>query len=183
MMHSTTWADRIRSGWTQVWVIALWLLLWQGAHWLVGQSLLLPSPTAVLVRLGQLAGTGAFWQTLWFSLRRILTGFLLGVGAGTLLAVGTAFWEPFHAFVRLPMGVVKATPVASFVILALVWIRGQNLSIFISFLMVLPLVWQNVHEGLRQTDRDLLEMAQVFRLSRWEVARVKIGRASCRERV
>lgn len=59
------------------------------------------------------------------------------------------------------MNAIKSTPVASFVILALVWIKGENLSTFIALLMVLPVIWQGVHTGLQSADPDLLEMAQV----------------------
>ena len=62
--------------------------------------------------------------------------------------------------------VVRATPVASFIILALVWIKRDNISTFISFLMVLPILWSNVTEGIAQCDSDLLEMARAFHFSK-----------------
>ena len=61
--------------------------------------------------------------------------------------------------------VVKSTPVASFIILCLIWIPSKNLSVFISFLMVLPVIYTNILEGIRQTDRKILEMAKVFRVN------------------
>ena len=62
------------------------------------------------------------------------------------------------------MQLVKATPVASFIILALVWVSGSSLSVLISFLMVLPVLYGAVRTGIGSADRGLLEMAQVFRL-------------------
>ena len=62
------------------------------------------------------------------------------------------------------MQLVKATPVASFIILALVWVNGSSLSVLISFLMVLPVLYSAVRTGIGSADRQLLEMAQVFRL-------------------
>jgi NitT/TauT family transport system permease protein len=56
-------------------------------------------------------------------------------------------------------------PVASFIILALLWVRGGNLSICISFLMVLPIIYNNMLAGFTRVDKSLLEMAAVFRLS------------------
>ena len=58
----------------------------------------------------------------------------------------------------------KATPVASFIILALVWVSGRSLSILISFLMVLPVLYSAVRTGIESADVQLLEMAQVFHL-------------------
>ena len=59
---------------------------------------------------------------------------------------------------------VKAVPVASFIILAQVWLNSRSLSLFISALMVFPPVYLNVLEGICRTDRRLLEMARVFRV-------------------
>lgn len=60
--------------------------------------------------------------------------------------------------------IVRATPVASFTILALVWINNDWLPVFISFLMVVPIVWSNLESGIKQIDVQLLEMAKVYRL-------------------
>ena len=38
------------------------------------------------------------------------------------------------------MVLARSVPVASFVILALIWIGSDNLSVFISFLVVVPMI-------------------------------------------
>ena len=151
-------------------VCAVWLAVWQTAHLLVyarmGSSLLLPSPLETLQRLGQLLGEPDFYSIVGHTVLRIFSGFLLGTAVGCLLGGLTAFSPLLHRFFALPMNAIKSTPVASFVILALVWIKGENLSTFIALLMVLPVIWQGVHTGLQSADPDLLEMAQVYRFSR-----------------
>lgn len=146
-------------------VFLFWLVLWQAAYRFVGHDLLLASPWPVCRRIAELCGTKAFWQTVFGSLGRILLGFLCAVLAGSLIALLTARFQALYWFFSLPMGIIKATPVASFVILALVWISGRYLSVFVSFLMVLPLIWRNVHDGLHSADPGLLEMARVYRLT------------------
>ena len=146
--------------------VAVWLLLWQLASMAVGLPLLLPSPLAVLLRLGQLCTGADFWLTVASSLLRILLGFLLGVLFGTALAGLCWRFRLIDALARPLLGVLKSTPVASFIILALVWVRTTWLATVISFIMVLPLIYANVREGIDSADRQLLEMAQVFRLSR-----------------
>lgn len=150
----------------KLWVPVLWLLLWQAAATAVGEELLLPAPLPVLSRMVRMPFRWEFWASCGHSLGRILLGFLLGTAAGCALAAACAVLSPARSFLSPAMAAVKATPVASFVILALVWIRGANLSVFISFLMVLPLVWQNVSQGIQAADPALLEMAAVYRLSR-----------------
>lgn len=146
--------------------VAIWLLLWQLASMAVGLPLLLPSPLAVLLQLGQLCTGADFWLTVASSLLRILLGFLLGVLFGTALAGLCWRFRLVDALARPLLGVLKSTPVASFIILALVWVKTTWLATVISFIMVLPLIYANVREGIDSADRQLLEMAQVFRLSR-----------------
>lgn len=146
--------------------VAVWLLLWQLASMAVGLPLLLPSPLAVLLRLGQLCTGADFWLTVASSLLRILLGFLLGVLFGTALAGLCWRFRLIDVLARPLLGVLKSTPVASFIILALVWVKTTWLATVISFIMVLPLIYANVREGIDSANRQLLEMAQVFRLSR-----------------
>lgn len=146
--------------------VAVWLLLWQLASMAVGLPLLLPSPLAVLLQLGQLCTGADFWLTVASSLLRILLGFLLGVLFGTALAGLCWRFRLIDVLARPLLGVLKSTPVASFIILALVWVKTTWLATVISFIMVLPLIYTNVREGIDSADRQLLEMARVFRLSR-----------------
>ena len=96
---------------------------------------------------------------------RILGGFLLSCLAAALLAALAARYGRVRELLAPPVAAVKATPVASFIILALVWLDSRRLPLFIAFLMVFPTVYLNLLEGIRQTDRKLLEMARVFRVS------------------
>ena len=143
---------------------AFWLAVWQCAAMAVGQEVFLVSPVQALRTLLQLLPQAEFWQRVGFSSGRILLGFGLGVLSSAVLAVAAEKWEWVDALLAPVMQLVKATPVASFIILALVWVRGASLSVLISFLMVLPVLYGAVRTGIRSADPQLLEMAKVFRL-------------------
>lgn len=144
---------------------AFWILIWQIASIWLKQEILLASPVSVIKRLGELVFTADFWLSAGFSFVRIVLGFLLGLAAGILLAVISCAFAAAAVLFDPLITVIKSTPVASFIILCLIWIPSRNLSVFISFLMVLPVVYTNILEGIRQTDRQLLEMADVFSVS------------------
>ena len=147
-------------------VLAIWILVWAAISYGVGQELLVPSPFKVFVRIVQLIQTGAFWQTTAVTVARITIGFAVGAAAGVLFAVLTSISPVVHIFFKPILSIVKATPVVSFIVLALVWIKGGQIPSFISFLMVFPIVWGNVMKGIGQTDRQLLEMAKVYHVSK-----------------
>ena len=143
---------------------AFWLAVWQCAAMAVGQEVCLVSPVQALRTLLQLLPQAEFWQRVAFSAGHILLGFVLGGVCSVLLAVAAERWLWVDAMLAPVMQLVKATPVASFIILALVWVRGASLSVLISFLMVLPVLYGAVRTGLESADPQLLEMARVFRL-------------------
>lgn len=141
-----------------------WLGVWQAAAAAIGQEVFLVSPVQAIGTLVELLPQAEFWQRIGFSAGRILLGFGLGVLSSAVLAVAAEKWEWVDALLAPVMQLVKATPVASFIILALVWVSGSSLSILISFFMVLPVLYGAVRTGIESADGQLLEMARVFRL-------------------
>ena len=152
-------------------VLGFWLLVWGLAAAAVGQELLLPSPLQTGRKLLELGSTTEFWLTVGKSVARVLTGILAAVLGGILLALLTHRSPICMGLLSPLMTLVKSTPVASFIILALVWLGRGAVPVFIAALMVLPVVWANVSAGLAGIDPQLLELAHVFHLPRLRVLR------------
>jgi len=141
------------------------LLLWQLAAMLVDQSILLVSPIEVIVRMASIWREENFWSTVWYSFYHIAGGFLIALVLGILLA---ALSGRFHVIENLLwpfMVTVKTVPVASFVVICLIWLSAQKLSVFISFLIVLPVVYGNVLQGIKSEDSGMRELGRVFRMT------------------
>ena len=160
-----------RQGRIRLWAVVFWLAVWQIASIAIGQDLFLVSPVRVVIRLGQLAAEGFFWASIASSLLRICGGFLLAMALGVLLGSLAARSSRVRELLEPLMLAVKSVPVASFIILALLLFSSKYLAILIAFLMVLPVIYANVSAGIRETDRDLLEMARVFQLPPWRKVR------------
>lgn len=156
-----------------------WLGAWQlGAmavdHSLQGRGneLLLPYPLTVAASLACLAVTQEFWLTALASLARISAGMVLGTALGLVLAALTCASSLADTLLSPAIRVVRATPVASFIILVLLWVYRSWVPVVISALMVLPVVWANMVRGIREVDPQLLEMADAYRFSRGKTLRL-----------
>ena len=152
-------------------VLLFWLLVWALAARAVGKELLLPSPLRVGQTLFALARGKDFWLTILQSILRVLTGLVAASVLGVILALLTHRSPLLNALLSPVMALLKSTPVASFIILALVWLGRSVVPAVIAGLMVLPVVWANVRAGLSGVDRQLLELAAVYRLPRLRVLR------------
>ncbi len=156
---------------------AFWLGVWQICALLVdrhvggkGNELLLPYPASVWNALTAMAGTGAFWSTILASLGRISVGLFCGVLAGGLLAVLTRVSPWADRLLSPAIRVVRAAPVASFILLVLLWTGRNTVPAVISALMVLPVVWDNLSRGIQAIDPKLLELSRCYRFSRRKTA-------------
>ncbi|MCL6588947.1 MAG: ABC transporter permease subunit [Firmicutes bacterium] len=143
------------------------LLIWQAAAVLINLPLILPSPWATLLQIKNLVMTHNFWAHLGATLRRGVTGFglslLLGLGLGLLAGKS----ELVQAFLRPFVILIRSAPVVSIIILALIWFKRETVPIFVVLLMVFPIIFQNVVEGVRRVDPELLEMVHLYQVRPW----------------
>lgn len=145
--------------------LVFWIAVWQLAAIAVGREVILPAPFAVCKRFFELAATAPFWRATLFSLLRIMGGYAAGVIVGALLGAAMYFAKPMRVLFSPFLTVVKSTPVASFILIAYFIITDTAIPIFITFLMVLPMIAASVLTALSSTDPMLLEMAKVYRFS------------------
>ncbi len=142
----------------------IWLGVWSAVYLFVGEDVLIASPWSVAIRLFELLGEKEFYIKIFNSIYAVLKGYFLAIVSGCLLAVITAESEFLFSLFKPVMNVVRATPVASFIILALVWMSKKSVPVFTSFLMVFPIVWANITTGIKSTDKKLLEMAKAYKV-------------------
>jgi NitT/TauT family transport system permease protein len=147
--------------------VAFWLAVWQGASLAVGQKILLVGPWEVAVRLAELVPAADFWVTVGRTFGRITLGFVLAAIVGVLLATASAASKWVEAVIGPAVTAIRSTPVVSFIILVLIWADSARLATIVSFLMTLPIIHATVYEGIFHRDAGLLEVAAVFRVSRW----------------
>ena len=132
------WRDLLKNFIRALLPPAFWLGVWQPASLWVGKELLLPGPLAVAERLVTLAGTGEFWRTALVSLGRIFGGFFAGALLGSALAVLTSASPWAECLLAPAVKLARAVPVASFLVLVLLWAPGGWVPGIISGLMLLP---------------------------------------------
>ena len=140
------------------------LCLWQLAAMTIDSKILLVSPVEVAVRLTTIWQTEGFWTSIWFSFYHISGGFFLALFLGIVLAALAGRFRRIETLLWPFLVTIKTVPVASFVVICLIWLSAEKLSVFISFLIVLPVVYGNVLEGIKSEDKLMLEVGTVFRM-------------------
>lgn len=138
------------------------LAVWQAAAMLLNKPLLFASPAEVISRLFTIYKEPAFFKSIFLSVINIVSGFALGFVLALILGALSGKRPFFEVMLRPYVTAIKTVPIASFIILALLWLSPEKLSVCISFLIVFPVFYQNTLQGIRSVDAKLIQMAQVF---------------------
>ena len=149
----------------RIFVILFWIALWQLAGMVIRNDIIFAGPADVVRSLSLLLPSAEFWISIIHSFGKITLGFAAAFIAGILLGSLAFRFHLLRELLEPLMLLAKSIPVASFVILALIWIGSSGLSVFISFLVVFPILYVNTIAGLESTDPRLKEMALVFHVS------------------
>lgn len=161
--------SKLKKALTFLAVTLIWAALWQtlsAAAKRTGLGLLLPSPSETANAFAVLLTQKSFYMSCTKTLLRVVIGWFSGLLVGTILGTVTSFSRPLRAFFSPMLHIVKATPVASFIIAALVLMPSQSVPSYTGFLISLPVVWANIGEGIASPDKKLLEAAYFFKMSK-----------------
>jgi NitT/TauT family transport system permease protein len=151
--------------------VVFWIAVWHFGASAINKKLILkiPLPLETFKEFVSLSGTAPFWRTVGASVFHILLGFIIGAFLGVLFGLLSEKYFVFRVFTSPVHHLVKTVPVAALIILAWLWIPSSVLPSFISFLMVLPIVWSHTASGVRAIDEKLVEMARVYSLSERDI--------------
>lgn len=148
-------------------IIAGWILLWQFLSMFVNNSILLAGPVDTLTAIFRNVIEISFWKTVCCSLFRIAAGFFAGIIMGFVLAGISHKFSWVDDILSPVITLMKTMPIASFVVLFLIWWHSDVLAGVISFFVVFPMIYVNTLEGIRSVDSKLIEMAEIFEICKW----------------
>ena len=142
-----------------------WLIVYEVIALMIGNSYFFPRLSLVLEALFSILATKTFFKVCAMTLLRVITALLLGTLIGIALGLISARFSIIYSILNPFMSAVKATPVASLIIVLWIMLSGDALSIIIALFMVMPIIWQSTYNSFDTVDKGLLEVADVFELS------------------
>lgn len=148
-------------------IVIFWLFVWHVAASLVDNNILAVTPLDTLKTVGRIINSGELLSVLTGSMGRIMLGLLCAVLTGVILSIFSYRISFFESLFKPLVLAMKSIPVVSIVVLLLIWQGSEKLSVWISFLISFPIIYTNILEGMKGTDKKILEMADIFEVSLW----------------
>lgn len=147
-------------------LILLWHVLSLGR-----KTLFFPSPAEVLQALVQILSSEAFFTSVFNTLKAVLLSFMAAFIPALALGISGKFVPFLHHIMEEISGVIRSVPTVAIILMALLLLPVSVTPVVICFFVVFPVLYTNIAEGLVATDPLLLEMAQIYRISRKKVIR------------
>lgn len=146
--------------------VLFWLLVWFLLSLFIDEEIFLPTPFATIQSLFKLLLDAQFWYSILSSISRILIGLILSFFLSLFLGILSSFYSLLETLLSPLVKAIRSIPVASIIILILLWVKSKNLSIVISFLVVFPLLYSTTLSAMKETPKALLEMADCYNVQK-----------------
>ncbi|MEY8000642.1 ABC transporter permease [Clostridium sp. Mt-5] len=150
----------------KLFILIFWLSIWEFCSIFINNSLLLPSPFEVIKTLFVLMKEAYFWKSVFSSIIRVISGILISVIVGIVLGVAAGLNKFIEEILDPLIITMKATPVMSIIIIALIWFTSSYVVIFTAVLICFPIVYTNVIQGIKSVDEKLIQMANVYKVKK-----------------
>lgn len=143
-----------------------WIIIWEIIALLINKSIYLPTPIKTFEALIYHMQTIVFWKTIGATIIRVTVGFIIACVLGSLLGIICGINNFIYEIINPIIVAIKSTPVISFILIAIIWLKSRNVPIFICFLMCFPIIWTSAVEGISHVDKRLIDMSYVYKVQK-----------------
>jgi ABC-type nitrate/sulfonate/bicarbonate transport system permease component len=159
--------------------IVVLLLVWQAVPHLIamspGSKLFFTTPSRIAATLWQMFASGEIWVPLRVSAAAFAVGLAMAIAVGLPLGVLLGRSRTLNAMLDPFVTAFNATPRLVFLPLLLLWFGlGMWSKVMIVFIGALFPILINTYEGVRNSDKILINVVRSFGAKEWDIARLVV---------
>lgn len=138
------------------------IAIWWIASVIVGAKIILPDPLSAFKAFCKLLISKEFLFNVLFTISRALISFVIITLSGLLAGIFVSKNKIAEQAINPLITVLKATPVMSVILIALLWFKTGTVPVFSAFLMAFPVMLVQVVNGCKSIDPKLEQMCVVY---------------------
>lgn len=142
--------------------IILFCVLWQMASMHLANDAILPSITKVMSRLYDFACDSDFYIAIGVTLLRVIFSFSIAFISGSLLGIISSLYKPLEEYLYVLLGFIQTVPQIIYILILLVWFKGEVAIFWIIFLMVFPIFYNSAFTGMKNIDSSLQDVITLY---------------------
>lgn len=140
------------------------LALWETAAHILKQPIIIPSLEDIAESLFLLLQDRNSYYFIGSSAGRVMLTLLLDSCIAFLFGIIAGLSKKCEAFFSTAENILKSVPTMTVLLLALIWFKSEITPIFVSSLIVLPILYGNIKDGVKNIDKNLIIMSEDFKV-------------------
>lgn len=145
--------------------ILILFTLWHIFYKLENHEVIIPSITSTIHEVINIITADNFINIIAATTIRAILGFILSLLIGCILGFIAGFKESLEFFMKPYLMIIKSTPIVAIMLIALIWIKSDGVPILVSFLLCYPIIYESVINGIKNTDKSIIEFGKVHKIS------------------
>ena len=137
------------------------LIVWMVASLIINENVILPSIGDTFKKLGSILINGYTYKVLGLTALRLLICLASSFAIALLLASLSTIFPRFSYYIRPIITLLRTIPVVAIIIVLLVFIGNQRASIFITSLVILPIMYEGILSGMENINSDVLDEIKI----------------------
>ncbi len=142
-----------------------WIVIiagWQIASLFVGNSLLLPSFTEVLMRMIALMFQTKLYSNLYITLTRVVIGCAWALLFALITGISSGLKKNIREWLTPLVTLSKTIPNITYMFMVLVWLGSEGSVTVIVFLILFPVLYSQILSGMMSINPDLMDVSRMY---------------------
>lgn len=145
--------------------IIIFILLWYFVSIKINSEIIFPNISKIIQKLIEIVLDKSFYQDLFSSMLRVLIAFILSFLFALILGILSGIFLSVKYILMPIINFIRTIPTIPLILVAVIWFDNNTVPIFVSMLVIFPIIYDAVSNGITNVDKKLIEMSLSYNVS------------------
>lgn len=147
----------------------LFVAVWEVISRIIGNDLIFPGIPSIFKAFIDIIKGKEFLLIVFHTLKRTAVSVGISLIIGILCSILSYNYKFFYILFFPFFSFLKSIPTIAVIILVLIWSNVEVVPIITGIMILLPLIYENILGGIDSIDRDLLKMADIYKVAKIDI--------------
>ena len=145
--------------------IIIFIALWSFISKKINSEIIFPNIKSIINKLLEIVSEKSFYKDLLSSMIRVLITFALSFLAAFIFGIISGIFNGFR-YILMPMiNFIRTIPTIPLILVAVIWFDNNTVPIFVSMLVIFPILYDSVCNGIINVDKNLIDISLSYNVS------------------
>lgn len=145
--------------------IIIFILLWFLISLKINSEIVFPNILTIIKKLIEIVLEKSFYKDLFLSLIRVFITFILSFLLSIILGILSGIFSSIRYMLMPIINFIRTIPTIPLILAAIIWFNNNTVPIFVSMLVIFPIMYDAVVNGIINVDKNLIEMSLSYNVS------------------